>query len=69
MNDHEHQTLNPNGGVFAIRAHWTFISQGPGEDFNTIVNIIFHTVTHPDGRITGEIESVRVECTGQPGEP
>jgi len=69
MNEHEHQTLNPNGGVFGIKAHGTFISQGSGEDFNTIVNINFHTVTHPDGRITGEIDRVNVECTGQPGEP
>ena len=42
--------------------------QGPGDDFNTIVSINFHTVTHPDGRITGEIDRVHVECTGQPGE-
>ena len=68
-NDHENQILNSKGGVFTSEIHGTFISQGPGEDFNTIVNIIFHTVTHPDGRITGEIESVHVECTGQPGEP
>ena len=60
FNEHNHDS----GGDFVSKIHGTFVSLGQGDDFNTVINISFHFVIHPDGEVTIEKEKVHVQCTG-----
>ena len=45
--------------------HGTLVDQGKGiNEENTIVQFVIHTVIHPNGEITGEVENVEIKCEG-----
>ena len=63
FHERETQILTSQGDIVTT-IQGRFISQGQGDDFNTIIKISLHTIIQPDGEIIIVEDEVDVKCTG-----
>ncbi len=64
LNQNAHTTQD-GANEFRTVVHGTLVDKGQGiNGVNTLFQLVFHTVIHPNGEVTGEVEHIETKCVG-----